>query len=1024
MLRQLTRRKRSRFAAGRSSRRPQFETLETRQMLSGLPYGANEQDTGEFMLGDVVVTVVLFESDGSKDPNLENWNTLARDAQGNVLFGADGRTISTDGPNRIEDLKDSVREGLAWWEDTLANFGSWQDTPTPAPVHSLNFIPDFQWTHNPVQTGYEPIYRESNDFYLWVEDFLSQSGFSTPASRDNDMRAFNNAQRVKYGADWAYTIFVANDHNDLDGRFAQGGDFQRAFAYAGGRFFVTPAQRPGSTFAHETGHMFWARDEYEGAGHYADQRGYYRTENSNAWDNPEPGFVQQDSIMDGGLEYDHAWQRHVSSESSLAMIGWQDSDADGVFDVLDVPLTLSGSGYYDSEHGNYRFIGHSHVQTLLNRNPSGLQNDITINEVSMAEYSTDGGTTWTLAASYGLDEVDLDLTIPVDSGAEILIRTRSVDPGTGLTVATSESVFEGSTALPTSADDPGIQGFVWNDTDGDGVWDVGEVGIPGWTMQLVDPQGTPIDLSQVLEPDDYAFQQTVNQVLDGVSVSAVGWEVLDGDVVVLSSPVTSTGQHVFGVEFWDSQQGWAADWTNEWTSAGRMLSIEFQSPVTALSIDAVAASTAGYGQLEIYDTSGKLLDRYTTRLLAGYDVETMMLRRSQPDIAKVIVRGAMSTSVRLDNLRIGPDALAVTDSLGAYALPSLPPGVYHVMATAPGRWMVTQPSSAVREVTVLPDGQMQWEAGLDRPSDFAGQIDPNTLPWQNPWNRLDVDDSGSVTPLDALLIINELNRAGGPHELVPPTDGQVPPLFLDVAGDDYVTPLDALHVINYLNLVASLGASSASVGSAGGQVSGASEGEPQSGNLPQQQAVLAGEYQSFDSSPSGRGLSALQPLVTSWIGLQTPGWTSGHVRRKPLYRVENRQPVDILDAAITGLELGRVFVGDGRLPVEPTAIPRSTSIRQDLLPVPGFDKRDTGPDRSGDLDQTANEAQSVPGRVWDEAFWNEALDAAPLESILNQIVDGSGARTDNGSIDEKTDGKKSDRLGDPDTYRAGSTGMM
>ena len=72
------------------------------------------------------------------------------------------------------------------------------------------------------------------------------------------------------------------------------------------------------------------------------------------------------------------------------MIGWQDSDADGVFDVLDVPLTLTGSGYYDPDAEVYRFVGHSAVQTLPNQNTSGLQNDITINEVSVAEYSTDG----------------------------------------------------------------------------------------------------------------------------------------------------------------------------------------------------------------------------------------------------------------------------------------------------------------------------------------------------------------------------------------------------------------------------------------------------------------------------------------------------------------------------------------------------------------------------------------------------------------------------------------------------------
>ena len=73
---------------------------------------------------------------------------------------------------------------------------------------------------------------------------------------DTDIRAFNNAQRLKHNADWAFTIFVANDYGDADGQFKSGGQFEQAFAFAGGRFLVTPSQRPASTFAHETGHIF------------------------------------------------------------------------------------------------------------------------------------------------------------------------------------------------------------------------------------------------------------------------------------------------------------------------------------------------------------------------------------------------------------------------------------------------------------------------------------------------------------------------------------------------------------------------------------------------------------------------------------------------------------------------------------------------------------------------------------------------------------------------------------------------
>ncbi len=67
--------------------------------------------------------------------------------------------------------------------------------------------------------------------------------------------------------------------------------------------------------------------------------------------------------------------------------------------------------------------------------------------------------------------------------------------------------------------------------------------------------------------------------------------------------------------------------------------------------------------------------------------------------------------------------------------------------------------------------------------------------WQNLRDPLDVNSDGQVQPLDALLVVNELN-ANGSHALGPPPDG---PPYYDVHGDGIVMPLDALLVINYLN---------------------------------------------------------------------------------------------------------------------------------------------------------------------------------------------------------------------------------
>jgi hypothetical protein len=75
-----------------------------------------------------------------------------------------------------------------------------------------------------------------------------------------------------------------------------------------------------------------------------------------------------------------------------------------------------------------------------------------------------------------------------------------------------------------------------------------------------------------------------------------------------------------------------------------------------------------------------------------------------------------------------------------------------------------------------------------------------TLPdsWTNPQITLDVNNDGELSPIDALLVINDLNTFG-PRQLPAPSQGSTPPPFLDTSGDGYVTPVDALRVLNHLN---------------------------------------------------------------------------------------------------------------------------------------------------------------------------------------------------------------------------------
>lgn len=78
-------------------------------------------------------------------------------------------------------------------------------------------------------------------------------------------------------------------------------------------------------------------------------------------------------------------------------------------------------------------------------------------------------------------------------------------------------------------------------------------------------------------------------------------------------------------------------------------------------------------------------------------------------------------------------------------------------------------------------------------------------PFQSPQLTEDVNASGAVSPLDALLIINMLNASGGAIDLTNVPDGVVLPPFPDVNGDGTINAVDALRVINFLNNTTSPG---------------------------------------------------------------------------------------------------------------------------------------------------------------------------------------------------------------------------
>jgi hypothetical protein len=724
-------------------------------------------DTGEFLLGTVAVTPVLFESNGGNDTETQDWTAA-----------------------EIEEVLAKVTEGVNWWRETLETLGT---------VHSLEFVIDDTFAVNPVSTSYEPIDRPSTDFTLYAGDFITAQGYGDVTLIEDGVRQFNHAQRTKLGTDWAFTIFIADSSDDSDGLFAAGNSFAAAFAYAGGLFIVTPSTRPASTIAHEMGHIFWARDEYPGVGTWTDRRGYYDTQNLNAADNSTPGFEQEISIMRGGVPLSEAYEAHVSPESTLAMVGWQDSDGDGVFDVADVPLRLEGTGYLDAATSTYHFRGDASAVPLLNRNSSGNQSDITLNRISELQYRLDDGA-WQVAAAPDLQVATFDLTIPIDAPFS-QIAWRVIDLETGVT----SPLMEGSRELPALSASS-LAGIAFVDQNGNGTREAEEppLAMAEVTVRNADGSslfGGTLEAASLADGRLPVGQHDAALAADGV--------LYGGDVAAFDS-LALGGTRVFHAL--DLQRD---KWIDRWSSKVAFLA-SFDQSVGEVEVRAIGSGDTSYARVEAFDADGQLIARMTSDALAFGESTTVRLVDPEGRIASIRALGHAGSSIAISGITYGSEGRAVTDGAGVWRIANLPEGNYlvdwqserviHAFAVASQAVEVTTGTTALLRAA-------------------AERVDS---PLHNVTLGEDVNGDGRVTASDALTVINDLSRFN-PRVL---TSSDPTTFDVDVNNDGVVSALDALTVINVLGREEG-GSGEMSVGTTSDAVSGTSlsllaDAEPQS----------------------------------------------------------------------------------------------------------------------------------------------------------------------------------------------------
>ena len=359
------------------------------------PFGAQDVDQSAYALGSFALNVIFVESDGSVDPNQEDWTA-----------------------GQLNDLHREIEQAAGFWEGLTSSYH---------PSAQLDITVNYVNGGVPLATGYEPITRSGyGESPLWINQVMGTLGYTSSNERTNT-RNFNNDQRDSLGTHWSATLYVVNDAVDANNKFSDG---HFAYAYLGGPYVVTTYDNDGwgidryeRVLSHELGHIFFALDEYYASNVRNNARSGYlngingnaeRDANGNRIPAGQPNALMLDTTLD-------------PSEYTSVQVGHLDTDGDTIPDILDTtPLIAGSDAASDADAGIFSFSGMGSVNPLENNNPktqSESGSDITINTIDLASYNLDGLGWMTFPAADGAYGGYIELLELELSGLDVGLHT-------------------------------------------------------------------------------------------------------------------------------------------------------------------------------------------------------------------------------------------------------------------------------------------------------------------------------------------------------------------------------------------------------------------------------------------------------------------------------------------------------------------------------------------------------------------------------------------------------------------------
>lgn len=278
---------------------------------TGAPSEIGERNiwqNSELLIGTVLINVVFPESEAGT----EDWTT-----------------------DEIMDALSGIARGVGELQQNL----HWVD---------LDFFYNYE-DYMKVEISAEPIETYWTEHYFWIVETMEELGYVSDDTLLVDSGAvnkLNNETRQRFGTDWAFTVFVADQsyHYNPSPPYPDpdcwAGSGVISYAYLGGPYLVLsyPACKLGHgagfnrVFVHEMCHVFWALDEYYSAQMDCDAvSGYLAYPNRNTLFNK----CQEVTLcIMMGVSYGPTLP---ICKYTLGQMGLTDEDENSVPDIFEIP---------------------------------------------------------------------------------------------------------------------------------------------------------------------------------------------------------------------------------------------------------------------------------------------------------------------------------------------------------------------------------------------------------------------------------------------------------------------------------------------------------------------------------------------------------------------------------------------------------------------------------------------------------------------------------------------------------------